>query len=1056
MPTIDQLAPATSASDQDEFLVSQAGTARKITRTQILSGVQPQIAIQTGTLLGRMTAGTGTPESIAIGQNLSLNTGTLSASAAPFQVSQLPAGVVPSPSDLLVVGQSGTNVSVSYRQLLGGLASIPNVDASQAVVTPTGSKSASKLADLTAIFLPVTGGSMTGTLTLATDPASPGQAATKSYVDAQAAGALLKTGGTLSGPLVLAADPAQPVQAATKSYVDAQVATSLPRTGGALSGTVTLAGDPTAPLQAATKQYVDQRAVRSGDTLTGPLVLAADPVASMQASTKGYVDGQTGLAFPRTGGAVSGAITLPGDPVASLQAATKQYVDARLVRSGDTMTGPLVLASDPVTNAQAATKGYVDGQFLAAMPKAGGTLTGPLALAADPAGALQAATKQYVDVKANRSGDTLTGPLILAADPVTGPQAATKSYVDTTFAASVPKVGGTLTGLLTLSADPTASMHAVTKRYVDSQSTSGLPLSGGTLSGALTLAGSPATSLQAATKQYVDGQVGGLLPNAGGTLTGPLTLALAPTAPLHAATKQYVDANPGPTGVINVKLPPYNAALNGVTDDTAAFKAAYQAAAAGGIIYVPHGVTVLQQPSTWGVALTKRVKWIVDGVTLADGTPLSAAVPTGGAPANLMLPGLVSGNSAGSIEVFQGSSQGTDFAVLHASYVVNHNGGSTNTVIANTRNDTVILNAPNSFVWGGLDRLVWAGVQSPTVGSPAQHVARYVQTVRVAANASSASALPQPEMWAACLEYRDTTGVPSSLAGASLTVEMDWYGNGADDAKSRQIQSLVVGQHDTTGAPVEVSTVIGVYLAGGSTGRVYKVFNIGIPFSTAILDTTNSQQLAGAAAIRLAAGHSIAFEPTNSVSLAYDSATSTLRLNQGALSFVVGRGITVGFQSVFSASFSIPSYMAGNIVFLVGSGNYTMTLPPANSIAAGTGFTFSAIGSGVVSIVTSGSDGIENAPVILRQNDRLHVISDGTSVWRELFRVNSVSPRFLGPPVLPSYSVAGLPSAGVPGAKAYASNGRKPSEAAGAGTGVEVFSDGQRWISVCSGSQVAA
>ena len=39
---------------------------------------------------------------------------------------------------------------------------------------------------------------------------------------------------------------------------------------------------------------------------------------------------------------------------------------------------------------------------------------------------------------------------------------------------------------------------------------------------------------------------------------------------------------------------------------------------------------------------------------------------------------------------------------------------------------------------------------------------------------------------------------------------------------------------------------------------------------------------------------------------------------------------------------------------------------------------------------------------------------------------------------------------------AFASNGRKPSEAAGAGTGVEVFNDGSRWISVCSGSQVAA
>ena len=52
---------------------------------------------------------------------------------------------------------------------------------------------------------------------------------------------------------------------------------------------------------------------------------------------------------------------------------------------------------------------------------------------------------------------------------------------------------------------------------------------------------------------------------------------------------------------------------------------------------------------------------------------------------------------------------------------------------------------------------------------------------------------------------------------------MDWIGNGAQDDgdAARQIQSLVIGEHNTAGAPVEVSTVVGIYLAGGSTGHVY-------------------------------------------------------------------------------------------------------------------------------------------------------------------------------------------------------------------------------------------
>jgi len=77
MPTIDQLAPATAASDTDEFMVSQSGIARSITRAQVLAGVQPQLSVASGTLLGGPSTGTGGLEQITVGANLALTFGTL-------------------------------------------------------------------------------------------------------------------------------------------------------------------------------------------------------------------------------------------------------------------------------------------------------------------------------------------------------------------------------------------------------------------------------------------------------------------------------------------------------------------------------------------------------------------------------------------------------------------------------------------------------------------------------------------------------------------------------------------------------------------------------------------------------------------------------------------------------------------------------------------------------------------------------------------------------------------------------------------------------------------
>lgn len=61
-------------------------------------------------------------------------------------------------------------------------------------------------------------------------------------------------------------------------------------------------------------------------------------------------------------------------------------------------------------------------------------------------------------------------------------------------------------------------------------------------------------------------------------------------------------------------------------------------------------------------------------------------------------------------------------------------------------------------------------------------------------------------------------------------------------------------------------------------------------------------------------------------------------------------------------------------------------------------------------------------------------------------------------PVAPSYTVVALPATAQTGAYAWATNGRKPGEGAGAGTGVPVFwnPSTSQWFSSLSGAQVTA
>ena len=145
MPTIDALAAAQAVSDTDEIPLSQNGVAAKATRAQLVSGLQPALALGTGQLLGRNSVGTGAPEVIGLGAGLSLSGGVLSAAAAPLALAALSTGVAPGVADLVPVGQGGTAVAIPYGSFMGGLAKLSGLDLSAMQALAGGGTAARRL-----------------------------------------------------------------------------------------------------------------------------------------------------------------------------------------------------------------------------------------------------------------------------------------------------------------------------------------------------------------------------------------------------------------------------------------------------------------------------------------------------------------------------------------------------------------------------------------------------------------------------------------------------------------------------------------------------------------------------------------------------------------------------------------------------------------------------------------------------------------------------------------------------------------------------------------------
>jgi hypothetical protein len=286
-------------------------------------------------------------------------------------------------------------------------------------------------------YLQLAGGTMTGALVLAANPTANLQAATKQYVDTQSAfpeapadgsvygrqgsttswqKAVPLTGGTMTGLLTLSGPPTAANGAATKAYADAKLGEAptdgftygransawsqvLPLAGGTLTGPLTLAADPTTALGATTKQYSDTKAPINSPALTGTPTAPTPTVDdnTTKIATTAYVIGQASSATPSMNGTVAVGTTTrwargdhvhPSDTTKLSDAPNDGNAYGRLSAAwakvlaitGGTMAGQInmgankiVSLADPTLAQDAVTLNYLNGHTIPDAPADGNT-----------------------------------------------------------------------------------------------------------------------------------------------------------------------------------------------------------------------------------------------------------------------------------------------------------------------------------------------------------------------------------------------------------------------------------------------------------------------------------------------------------------------------------------------------------------------------------------------------------------------------------------------------------------------------------------------------------
>jgi len=630
------------------------------------------------------------------------------------------------------------------------------------------------------------------------------------------------------------------------------------------------------------------------------------------------------------------------------------------------------------------------------------------------AGTLSLAATGGMDIASLPPGTVPVGPEIVPISQNGGDVGVTYAQ----FLSGLPNVANVSASNMTVK----ATGSTATQKMADFAANT-LPKSGGQMSGPLVLAAAPFLPNQATTKGYTDAGDAARVAKAGDTMTGPLTLQADPITALGAATRQYVD--------------------NG---DNA--RVAKSGDSMTGALNAP-GVNVFQ----FGYGLT-------------------------GAPVNMQV--------AGSTPTTRG--------VLSMSQQTTHAGGPEASVCAALTADVQVNNvySPTAPVDGPADNrwCIGSTLYSDAVQalgtSPvrSQHGVAFHHAIRFPPQGGYPAGRRGADIWNAWWVTQDRTNQPTSIGGALVGLEHDIAGNNRDDAGLRfQRQVTITSFTPQSQGGHALEWAFGDYWNSTTGGDIDAFFNVvqaiyagytvaGIDLSQGTGERANPyvDDVNRAAAIKMRAGQKIALDGDghSGKTLTFDHAAQEFQFRANQLPalriatngrILSGAGLTVGYGVTVSGSTTLAASITnmGALVRCTGSaGGYTITLPAASSVPAGVGFTFAVTGTGKPTLAATGADSFQSGAPTLVQHDRLHLVSDGAGQWVEVFRANMANAHFTGPPVLPAYSVAALPAGVEAGAKAYATNGRKPGQSAGTGTGMEVFFDGTAWISVASGAAIAA
>lgn len=332
--------------------------------------------------------------------------------------------------------------------------------------------------------------------------------------------------------------------------------------------------------------------------------------------------------------------------------------------------------------------------------------------------------------------------------------------------------------------------------------------------------------------------------------------------------------------LVNVK--DYGAALNGSTNDNAAFNNARIAAGLNGTAFVPQGGWVISVAPTGGSS--GPILWKLSANCFGSGTTPVTGIGTDSVE-SVVAGGKYFGRSGTSANIGP---------LVRFDNVVNHSGGTTGNVIPTLKiNSSIPANASalNNFVWG-----ISSLVTSAATG-PGQHVAVVGQSTRSA----NGSGVMGGNFYAA-----DTTGNASSTSGALVGAEIDCNGDDIDDGGVGtttfvpNFQGIRVGidislsRVGTAGAPATAHIGWGSRISGGNGASdvvVDRGYAVAMRIGKAGFTTEYSTLETGADAFRMASGQTFALDAARATTFSSDgaiiTATGKLQASAGLSAFGV-------------------------------------------------------------------------------------------------------------------------------------------------------------------------